>query len=210
MTQENTQNTLHTLSQRILTKRNGKIVLALAVVCVLAAGGGKYYLHQQHVAHHEQRLAAISQMVQAQAVQHNVTLLSEDHAKAAAAQALGQDESSLTFKEVALLDLDQMKHGDKAKHEKFKKAHGGEPGHEEKGGPGRDSRPDGPAPQPGQAPQNSQNAQGQKADAAAGASGKQVQRPFRPMYAIRATDGQVKYNVLLDAVSGSIIDSRVI
>lgn len=205
MTQENTQNTLHTLSQRILTKRNGKIVLAFAVVCILAAGGGKYYLHQQHVAHHEQRLAAISQMVQAQAVQHNVTLLSEDQAKAAAAQALGQEESSLTFKEVALLDLDQMKHGGKAKHENFKKAHGGEPGREEKG-----SRPDGPAPQPGQAPQNGQNAQGPKADAASGASSKQVQRPFRPMYAIRATDGQVKYNVLLDAVSGNIIDSRVI
>ena len=55
----------------------------------------------------------MAQMTKAQAEQRNVSLISEDQACAAAAQAIGKDESDLDFKEVALFDMNSAKHGPK-------------------------------------------------------------------------------------------------
>lgn len=225
MTQEKLNNTLATLKQHILTKRNGKIFLSLCVVCAIAAGGGHYYLHQQHQQHQAERLAAISQMIQAQAAEQNVSLISEDQARAAAAKAVGKDEGSLTFKRVALVEPGQMRHGDKDKHDKHDRGPGDRDDRHDnrpQGGPGHDARPDGagapPLPQPnGQnapaAPNAPSPAAQTQADAKTSASTPQqpgkAQRPFQPLYAIRATDGQVKYDVLVDAITGKILDSRV-
>ncbi|MGN0945785.1 MAG: hypothetical protein ACI4N8_04770 [Megasphaera sp.] len=113
MTQEKWQDTLISIKNKVCTARNAKIAAAFCVVCVVATAGGRYYLHQQHMARHAERVEAMAQMTKAQAEQRNVSLISEDQACAAAAQAIGKDESDLDFKEVALFDMSSAKHGPK-------------------------------------------------------------------------------------------------
>lgn len=113
MTQEKWQDTLVSIKNKVCTARNAKIAAAFCVVCVVATAGGHYYLHQQHLARHAERVDAMAQMTKAQADQHNISLISEDQACAAAAQAIGKDESELDFKEIALFDMSSAKHGRK-------------------------------------------------------------------------------------------------
>ena len=113
MTQEKWQDTLISIKHKVCTARNAKIAAAFCVVCVLATAGGHYYLYRQHTARHAERVEAMAQMTKAQAEQRNVSLISEDQACAAAAQAIGKDESDLDFKEVALFDMNSAKHGPK-------------------------------------------------------------------------------------------------
>ncbi|WP_298587719.1 hypothetical protein [uncultured Megasphaera sp.] len=113
MTQVKWQDTLVSIKNKVCTARNAKIAAAFCVVCALATAGGHYYLHQQHMARHAERVEAMAQMTKAQAEQRNVSLISEDQACAAAAQAIGKDESDLDFKEVALFDMSNAKHGPK-------------------------------------------------------------------------------------------------
>ena len=95
MTQEKWQDTLVSIKNKVCTARNAKIAAAFCVVCVVATAGGHYYLHQQHLARHAERVDAMAQMTKAQADQHNISLISEDQACAAAAQAIGKDEAWL-------------------------------------------------------------------------------------------------------------------
>ena len=113
MTQEKWQDTLVSIKNKVCTARNAKIAAAFCVVCVVATAGGHYYLHQQHLARHAERVDAMAQMTKAQADQHNISLISEDQACAAAAQAIGKDESELTFKEIVLFDMNSAKYGPK-------------------------------------------------------------------------------------------------
>ena len=220
MTQEKWQDTLVSIKNKICTARNAKIAAAFCVVCVLTTAGGHYYLHRQHQARHAERVEAMAQMTKAQADQHNISLISEDQACAAAAQAIGKDESELNFKEVALFDKNNIKRGPKddrkgGPKEKDRK------GHED----GRPERPEG----------MKANRQGEeKADAAAGATAKAApngqddkqarpmvppqgqpqqkampQNAFHPMYNVRVTSGSVRYDVLIDATNGSVIHTEI-
>lgn len=220
MTQEKWQDTLISIKHKVCTARNAKIAAAFCVVCVLATAGGHYYLYRQHTARHAERVEAMAQMTKAQAEQRNVSLISEDQACAAAAQAIGKDESELDFKEVALFDKNNIKRGPKGDRkggpkEKDRK------GHED----GRPERPEG----------MKANRQGEeKADAAAGATAKAApngqddkqarpmvppqgqpqqkampQNAFHPMYNVRVTSGSVRYDVLIDATNGSVIHTEI-
>lgn len=220
MTQEKWQDTLISIKHKVCTARNAKIAAAFCVVCVLATAGGHYYLYRQHTARHAERVEAMAQMTKAQADQHNISLISEDQACAAAAQAIGKDESELDFKEVALFDKNNIKRGPKGDRkggpkEKDRK------GHED----GRPERPEG----------MKANRQGEeKADAAAGATAKtdpngqddkqarpmvppqgqpqqkaMPQNAFHPMYNVRVTSGSVRYDVLIDATNGSVIHTEI-
>lgn len=220
MTQEKWQDTLVSIKNKICTARNAKIAAAFCVVCVLTTAGGHYYLHRQHQARHAERVEAMAQMTKAQADQHNISLISEDQACAAAAQAIGKDESELDFKEVALFDKNNINRGLKGDRkggpkEKDRK------GHED----GRPERPEG----------MKANRQGEeKADAAAGATAKAApngqddkqarpmvppqgqpqqkampQNAFHPMYKVRVTSGSVRYDVLIDATNGSVIHTEI-
>lgn len=220
MTQEKWQDTLISIKHKVCTARNAKIAAAFCVVCVLTTAGGHYYLYRQHTARHAERVEAMAQMTKAQADQHNISLISEDQACAAAAQAIGKDESELDFKEVALFDKNNIKRGPKGDRkggpkEKDRK------GHED----GRPERPEG----------MKANRQGEeKADAAAGATAKAApngqddkqarpmvppqgqpqqkampQNAFHPMYNVRVTSGSVRYDVLIDATNGSVIHTEI-
>ena len=257
MTQEKWQDTVVSIKHKIFTARNAKIAAAVIVVAVIAGAGGRYYLHQRHIARHEEQVAAMADLTQAQAKQRGVSLINEEQARAAAAKAIGKDESQLDFKEVALFDMDSMKHGEgRDEHRRDRRGEEGrERGHDrdEKGRPERSDRMRpgqgserdqmGQAPQQGGAPdmalqppqelmtpqtfgQQGQQpaAQDQQASAQNQQATQQGQQPaqpgpqptqgqmqpgFHPMYKVRAVSGSVRYDVLIDAVTGSVIHTQL-
>ncbi len=221
MTQEKWQDTLVSIKNKVCTARNAKIAAAFCVVCVVATAGGHYYLHQQHLARHAERIDAMAQMTKAQADQHNISLISEDQACAAAAQAIGKDESELTFKEIALFDMNSAKHGpkdgrkgDRKEKPKAKDRKGDERG-EQRGPEGMKA---------GRRGADAAAGSSDKADAD-GQDVKQVfpltppqgqppqgampQNAFHPMYKVRITSGSVRYDVLVDATNGTVIHTEI-
>ena len=227
MTQEKWQDTLVSIKNKVCTARNAKIAAAFCVVCVVATAGGHYYLHQQHLARHAERVDAMAQMTKAQADQHNISLISEDQACAAAAQAIGKDESELTFKEIALFDMNSAKHGpkdgrkgDRKEKPKAKDRKGDERGEQrgpegmKAGRPGADAAAgatakaaaDGQADKqvvPMTPPQGQPDRNGQPPQ------GAMPQSAFHPMYKVRVTSGSVRYDVLVDATNGTIIHTEI-
>mgnify|MGYP002733870892 FL=1 len=227
MTQEKWQDTLVSIKNKVCTARNAKIAAAFCVVCVVATAGGHYYLHQQHLARHAERVDAMAQMTKAQADQHNISLISEDQACAAAAQAIGKDESELTFKEIALFDMNSAKHGpkdgrkgDRKEKPKDKDRKGDERGEQrgpegmKAGRPGADAAAGATAKAPadGQAdkqvvpmtpPQGQPDRNGQPPQ------GAMPQNAFHPMYKVRVTSGSVRYDVLVDATNGTVIHTEI-
>lgn len=227
MTQEKWQDTLVSIKNKVCTARNAKIAAAFCVVCVVATAGGHYYLHQQHLARHAERVDAMAQMTKAQADQHNISLISEDQACAAAAQAIGKDESELTFKEIALFDMNSAKHGpkdgrkgDRKEKPKDKDRKGDERGEQrgpegmKAGRPGADAaaRATAKAAADGQAdkqvvpmtpPQGQPDRNGQPPQ------GAMPQNAFHPMYKVRVTSGSVRYDVLVDATNGTVIHTEI-
>ena len=207
MTQEKWQDTLVSIKNKVCTARNAKIAAAFCVVCVVATAGGHYYLHQ--------------------ADQHNISLISEDQACAAAAQAIGKDESELTFKEIALFDMNSAKHGpkdgrkgDRKEKPKAKDRKGDERGEQrgpegmKAGRPGADAAAgatakaaaDGQADKqvvPMTPPQGQPDRNGQPPQ------GAMPQNAFHPMYKVRVTSGSVRYDVLVDATNGTIIHTEI-
>lgn len=236
MTQEKWQDTLVSIKNKVCTACNAKIAAAFCVVCVVATAGGHYYLHQQHLARHAERVDAMAQMTKAQADQHNISLISEDQACAAAAQAIGKDESELTFKEIALFDMNSAKHGpkdgrkgDRKEKPKDKDRKGDERGEQrgpegmKAGRPGADAAAgatakaaaDGQAdkqvvpmtPPQGQPPTGAP--QGQPDRNGQPPQGAMPQNAFHPMYKVRVTSGSVRYDVLVDATNGTVIHTEI-
>ena len=255
-------------------KKYWKKGLAAALALAILGGAGAVYDVQQHKAERAARDAARSQLVASQAARENVTLISEDEAKAKAAEAVGIDESSLTFKSVGLENLALQK-GDKKdgdKKEKFEKKSHKEGGkhsedwyknhdnhdshdrddHERDNHDGYDhdgmqhmaqpqgmmpgQSPQGMAPQgapqngmmqppQGQPPmmQGQQNGQqgAQATQTAEGSQQAQPQQPadgqqpphdfrFHPAYKIACSHGDVKYRVMVDAVTGNVMMCDVV
>lgn len=234
MTQEKWQDTLVSIKNKVCTARNAKIAAAFCVVCVVATAGGHYYLHQQHLARHAERVDAMAQMTKAQADQHNISLISEDQACAAAAQAIGKDESELDFKEIALFDMNSAKHGPKdgrKEKPKDKDRKGDERGEQrgpegmKAGRPGADAAAgatakataDGQAgnqsapmtPPQGQPPMTASGQPGQPDMKGQPPQGAMPQRAFHPMYKVRVTSGSVRYDVLVDATNGTVIHTEI-
>ena len=123
MTQEKWNTYLHTWKSKIFTARNAKIAVTAIVICAVAGSGGAWYHHQQKQAYKEKKIQAMSQMIEAQAQAQNLTLIPEEKARALAAQAIGKDESSLSFSRISLIDLEGSKHekGEDRHKEKDKK-----------------------------------------------------------------------------------------
>lgn len=232
MTQEKWQDTLVSIKNKVCTARNAKIAAAFCVVCVVATAGGHYYLHQQHLARHAERVDAMAQMTKAQADQHNISLISEDQACAAAAQAIGKDESELTFKEIALFDMNSAKHGPKDGRKEKPKAKdrkgdergeqrgpegmkAGRPGADAAAGATAKAAADGQAdkqvvpmtPPQGQPPTGAP--QGQPDRNGQPPQGAMPQNAFHPMYKVRVTSGSVRYDVLVDATNGTVIHTEI-
>ena len=102
-------------------KKYWKKGLAAVVALALLGGAGAAWDIQREHSERAAKDAARSQLVAAQAAREDITLISEDEAKAKAAEAVGMDESALTFDRVGLENLAQQKDGKDKKDKKDKK-----------------------------------------------------------------------------------------
>lgn len=215
MTQEKWNTYLHTWKSKIFTARNAKIAVTAIVICTVAGSGGAWYHHQQKQAYKEKKIQAISQMIEAQA--QNLTLIPEEKARALAAQAIGKDESSLSFSRISLIDLEGSKHekGEdrhKEKDKKDKKYRDKKQDREKDRTPAPGTaRPDDTAGATGKgtAPDTRPAPDVQPAATAPAAPATPAATAFHPVYQIRASDGDIHYHILIDAVSGDILASRI-
>ncbi len=109
--------TMQEKAQGLFTRSRLKKAGALLLVCAALGGGGAWYHHQQEQLRHQQVLQARTAMIESIAAQNNLTLLDRNAIQALAAQAIGQEESAITYREIALMDASQQKHEDKSRHE---------------------------------------------------------------------------------------------
>ncbi len=99
---KNLSGKMQTLGGKIFTKSHFKKLGVFLVICAVAAGGGAYFVHQQKITKRLQVNEARTAMITAQATKSNISLLPENQIRTLAAQAIGQDESNITFREIYL------------------------------------------------------------------------------------------------------------
>lgn len=177
-------------SKKIFTKARLKKAAACLIIAGIAAGGWTYYHHQQEIARHEAIMQAKTNLIASEASQKNMTLLDETAIRSIAAEAIGTDETSISWRNVALTNLAEEKmteHKDKNE-KKEKKEHA----QKEKAAPDYMALT---------APKDA-------ADASAGTAGSEAPS-FLPVYNVSCSVNQVKYNLRIDAVTGNVLSSRV-
>lgn len=211
-------------------KKYWKKGLAAVVALALLGGAGAAWDIQREHSERAAKDAARSQLVAAQAARENVTLISEDEAKAKAAEAVGMDESALTFQRVNLENLAQRKDGGRdKKSEGDKKARkdGERPsftalhenhddrghGYENHDGDDHDRyEHDGDhrmmmQGQAGAMPQGTPQSmmQGAPQGQPPMMDGQQPHFGFHPAYKVACEHNGVKYHVLVDATNGNVM-----
>lgn len=201
----------------VFTPARLKKAAVFAVLVGIVSAGGAYYHHQQAEARSVQEKQAHSAMIAAQASQRNVVLIDEAHVRAIAAEAIGKSESELNFRTVQLTMKDHDERDGKRgrRHEKGKdrREH-----REERREHDRDDR-NGmmPLPPAQNAPANGPAAQGTPAPApmegaaqpAAAPAPMTAQPDFHPVYKVKCFAGNVEYKLRIDAVTGTVLSSKV-
>jgi len=179
------------------------------LVCVVLAGGGLAYRHQQKQVEHAQVAQARTEMVAAQAKQHNLTILPEDAIRSLTADAIGVDGADITYKTVALIDQASFdkdkKHGDSKKYDESKK---------HKISKNQDTSQSSSVVNVAAETGASKNAPKRDGNNAATAAAETATAPdgeagFQPVYAVSCQANNVKYKLLLDAVNGQVLTSKV-
>lgn len=105
------------LSRVFTKKRLGGLAAVIALV-LLAGGGATYYQQTQARAAHAQERAAMSQLNAIQAEKMGVTLLKEAQIRSIAADAIGQEETAVTFDEIDLMTGRQARAGKEKEQER--------------------------------------------------------------------------------------------
>ena len=134
--QQSTKNTVSDRMSRVFTKKRTLGLAACLALVLIAGGGASYYHHAQERAAHAQERAALSELTAIQAEKMGVSVLSEAEIRSIAADAIGQEETAVTFDEISLMTGAPGehfgKHGDKERVEhrkdqqdKHQKAHEG-------------------------------------------------------------------------------------
>ena len=122
---ENKDTVSRRFSRVFTKKRLGGLAAAVAIV-LLAGGGASYYHHAQARAVHQQERAAMSQLNAIQAEKMGISVLSEAQIRSIAADAIGQEETAVTFDEIDLMTghqesaLKEKEHEGRDEHEKDK------------------------------------------------------------------------------------------
>ena len=226
------ENKIMETAKGIFSAKNLKRAGVVAVLGAVLAGGGAYWHHGQEVAAKERVSEARTQMVRTQAEKEGLVLLSEDVVRTLVADAIGVNETAITYRRIELTENrakgkkhDDDKHkgehrdGDhrdkKDKHER--KDHRGDlpkDAHDR-----QMPAPDAPAPQqmpPALAPDAQQTAV-PAPDAAIPAPGTASAAPvpapncalFQPVYRVKCYANNVKYELILDAQSGAALYREV-
>lgn len=209
-------------AKRIFTAAHLRKAGAALAVCAVLAGGGAWYHHQQEQVQHASVREARTTMITAQAAQRSLELLTPEQIRSLAAEAVGVDETSLTYKEISLIDAvgsakEKAEKADKHdKHEKHEK-HNEEAEHEDYEPPYAAPQPEAPAAQPTDAAAASAPAMpaihkhpGSADYAALAQSQAQAAEPvFQPIYKVSCRADQVKYKLYFDAVTGQLLGSHI-
>ena len=224
------ENKIMETAKGIFSAKNLKRAGIVAVIGAVLAGGGAYWHYGQEAAAKARVSEARTQMVRQQADKAGLALLSEDTVRTLVADAIGMDETAITYRKIELTDnrAKGMKHGDdkhkgdhrdgdhrdqKDKHER--KARRGDQSMDTRQmpqpAPGGDPAPAAPqqplaAPAPDAAMPASDAAM--PAPAAPGtASAAPAPSPalFQPVYRVKCYANNVKYELILDAQSGVVL-----
>ena len=201
----------------VFTPAHLKKAAALAVLVGIVSAGGAYYHHSQAEARSAMEKQARSEMIAAQASQRSVVLIDESHVRTIAAEAIGKSEAELDFRKVYLTmkDHDDRDGKHDRKHKRDRKHDREERWEHERG-----DRPAMMAPQP-TAPAAPADANGNaaavppmgtapaQATPAAQPTPNMGQSDFRPVYKVKCYAGNVEYKLYIDAVTGTVLSSKV-
>ena len=211
------ENRIMETAKGIFSAKNLKRAGIVAVIGAVLAGGA-YWHHGQEVAVKARVSEARTLMVRTQAEKEGLTLLSEDAVRTLVADAIGMDETAITYRRIELTEnrAKGMKHDD----DKHKGAHRDGDYRDQKDKHERkDHRGDQPkavhdrqmptldAP----APQQTSPALAPAPDAAMPAPGTASAAPapnralFQPVYLVKCYANNVKYDLILDAQSGAVL-----
>lgn len=186
---------------QVFSPRRLKIGIVCLLVCVIVAGGGSWYYHQQKVERKYQIRQAQTRMVEYQAAQRNIQLINTDDVKAMAAQAVGQDEASLQFREISL----ENKWDDKA-YRNARRDRGPVHG----AAPAKMPRNNAPVNAPANALANSQaNSTAPQQDRQINEGSAMQEAHFFPVYEVECSGGGLKYELEINAVTGEVLGSEV-
>ena len=198
----------------VFTPAHIKKAAALAVLIGIVSAGGAYYHHSQAEARSAMEKQARSEMIAAQASQRSVVLIDESHVRTIAAEAIGKSEAELDFRSVYLTMWDHDdrdgKHDGKRKHDrKHSRDDRRDRGRHEMMAP-QPTAPAAPADANGNAaavpPMGTAPAQ---ATPAAQPTPNMGQSDFRPVYKVKCYAGNVEYKLYIDAVTGTVLSSKV-
>ncbi len=224
------ENKIMETAKGIFSAKNLKRAGIVAVIGAVLAGGGAYWHYGQEAAAKARVSEARTQMVRTQAEKEGLALLSANEVRTLVADAIGVDETAITYRKVELTDnrAKGMKHGDgkhkgdhrdgdhrdqKDKHER--KARSGDqpmdarqmPQPAPEGAPAH-TAPQQPLAAP--APDAAMLAPDAAAPAPAApgtASAAPAPSPalFQPVYRVKCYANNVKYELILDAQSGEVL-----
>ncbi|EGK60799.1 hypothetical protein HMPREF9081_0909 [Centipeda periodontii DSM 2778] len=198
----------------VFTPAHIKKAAALAVLIGIVSAGGAYYHHSQAEARSAMEKQARSEMIAAQASQRSVVLIDESHVRTIAAESIGKSEAELDFRSVYLTMWD---HDDRDGKHDGKRKHDRKHGRDDRRDRGRHEMM---APQP-TAPAAPADANGNAAAVPPmGTAPAQAAPPaqptpnmgqsdFRPVYKVKCYAGNVEYKLYIDAVTGTVLSSKV-
>ena len=182
-------------------KPYAKKASAILLIAAVVSGAGAWYIHGQKQERHAQKEQAWTTMITAQARQRSVTLLDESAVRSIAAEAIGQQETAITFRQISLRDMAQNEdHKQKMKHREHGKVREAD-----------SYRPQmGDYPEPNALPVPTPNdyqkiTEAAKEAPAALASGETA---FLPVYKVNCRVDQVKYKLRIDAVTGKVLSVK--
>ena len=212
------ENKIMETAKGIFSAKNLKRAGVVAVLGAVLAGGGAYWHHGQEAAAKARVSEARTLMVRTQAEKEGLTLLSENAVRTLVADAIGVDETAITYGKVELAENrakgrkhDDDKHrGDRRdgehREQKYKHERRDHRGDLPKDVHDRKMPPQG-APVPPQTPP----ALAPVPDAAMPAPGTASAAPapnralFQPVYRVKCYANHVKYELILDAQSGAVL-----
>ena len=225
------ENKIMETAKGIFSAKNLKCAGIVAVIGAVLAGGGAYWHYGQEAAAKARVSEARTQMVRTQAEKEGLALLSENEVRTLVADAIGMDETAITYRRIDLTEnrAKGMKHGvdkhrgdhddwdddwdhDDRDHRDQKNKHDRKA---RRGDQPMDTRQM-PQPAPGgapapAAPQQPLAAPAPDAAAPAPAHGTASAAPaanrtlFQPVYRVKCYANNVKYELILDAQSGDVL-----
>ena len=185
---------------KVFTPARLKKAAALALLVGIISAGGAYYHHDQAEARSVAEKQARSEMIAVQAEQRGIVLLDEAKVRSIAAEAIGKSESELDFRSVYLTAKDHDRDGKHHKKHRDDRCSGRYDDWEHRDGRYMHDRDEHPGMMPQAAP----------AQAIDAANGQPAPQPmFHPVYKVKCYAENVKYKLRIDAVTGTVLSSKV-